>query len=54
MKTTLAQEMALLEISEFGEGQENYCNACGAEPGQPCSSIDGMEYYRKVHEVRQL
>jgi len=48
-----AQQPTLVEISEYGEGQENDCPECGAESGESCSSSDGVEYGRKVHESRQ-
>ena len=51
---------ALVKISEDGEGQENMCPICGAEPGQSCSGPDpsdpddilGVEYGRSVHRAR--
>lgn len=38
---------------EGGEGQENECPTCGAEPGQMCSDEEGREHGRKVHPERQ-
>jgi len=43
----------MVEVSEHGEGQENDCPECGAEAGSSCSSDEGIEYGRRVHEVRQ-
>jgi hypothetical protein len=53
MQSPEKTEPALVEISEYGEGQENDCPACGAEAGSSCSSEEGVEYGRRVHEVRQ-
>ena len=51
----------LVRISEYGEGQENDCLVCGAEPGSPCTGEDpaypdselGVEYGNLVHLARQ-
>jgi hypothetical protein len=51
----------LVQISENGEGQENECPICGAEPGSACTGPDpedpegglGVEYGRLVHRARQ-
>ena len=51
----------LVKVSEDGEGQENKCPICGAEPGDMCSGPDpddpdgplGVEYGRHVHRARQ-
>jgi hypothetical protein len=51
----------LVKVSEAGEGQENECPVCGAEPGAMCSGPDpddpsgplGVEYGRYVHRARQ-
>ncbi len=47
------QPSPLVAVGEDGEGQENHCPECGAEPGQMCSDEEGMEHGRKVHAVRQ-
>lgn len=55
------QGAELVRISEYGEGQENECPVCGAEPGQSCTGDDpsdptgmlGVEYGRLVHRARQ-
>ena len=46
-------EPAYVRVGEDGEGQENYCPDCGAEPGQMCSSVEGVEWGRRVHVARQ-
>ena len=43
----------MVAVSENGEGQENECPVCGAEPGQMCSDESGREHGRKVHPERQ-
>lgn len=43
----------MVEVSEHGEVQENDCPECGAEAGSSCSSDEGIEYGRRVHEARQ-
>jgi hypothetical protein len=47
------QPSPLVSVGEDGEGQENHCSECGAEPGQMCSDEEGTEHGRKVHAVRQ-
>lgn len=47
------QPSPLIAVGEDGEGQENHCPECGAEPGQMCSDEEGTEHGRKVHAVRQ-
>lgn len=55
------QADTLVPVSEDGEGQENPCPVCGAEPGDPCNGPDpsdpdgpcGIEYGRRVHQARQ-
>lgn len=48
----------LVEMSENGEGLENYCPICYAEPLQMCSVPDpdqeglGIELTRRVHKAR--
>ena len=50
----------LVGISEDGEGLENHCPVCNAEPLQLCSTPDqdqeglGIELARKVHKARLL
>lgn len=57
----LESVMDLVPVSDMGEGQENECPICGAEPGHPCTGPDPdeplsglwVEYGRKVHRERQ-
>ena len=46
-------EPADVQIGEDGNGQENHCPDCGAESGQICSSVEGVEWGRRVHVSRQ-
>jgi len=48
-----AKEARWVRISEDGEGQENYCEECGAEPGASCTDVEGREWGRRVHAIRQ-
>ncbi len=47
----------LIRMSEAGEGQENHCPTCGAEPNQPCSVFNpatemGIELGNAIHKER--
>jgi hypothetical protein len=50
----------LMDSTEDGNGQENHCPVCGAEPGQSCSGYnphdskdpDTYEYGRLIHRGR--
>jgi hypothetical protein len=52
-KPATTKEARWVRISEYGEGQENYCEECGAEPGSSCTDVEGREWGRRVHAIRQ-